>query len=105
MIYLLCTNCPRYGWDQRRLWRQPRLKPDVTNWLPNESHMSHLSIIYLSYENHLGLIRLCHRASLPYTCEMQDHHAFQPWLADVTMTRSKRSMTLRMRGAAACLDL
>merc|ERR1719348_466547 len=53
MIYLLCTNCPRYGWDQRRLWQQPRLKPDVTNWLPNESHMSHLSIIYLSYVNHL----------------------------------------------------
>ena len=64
--YIYFVQIVRGIWDQRRLWRQAWLKHDVINGVPTESHMSHLSIIYLSYMNHVGCIRPCHRASLPY---------------------------------------
>lgn len=69
-------------------WRHQR----SPNWVTYESLVNNLPLIYESR----GLYRTV-AAHHCRTCEIQDCHAFQPWLADVTMTWSK-CMTLRKRG-------
>ena len=101
MIYLLCTNCPRYMGSAQALataptqtWRH-QLGP---NWVTYESLVNNLPLTYES----LGLCKTVSPRIITVLMWNARSSAFQPWLADVTMTRSKRSMTLRMRGAAAC---
>ena len=86
MIYLLCTNCPRYMGSTLALATTPTQIWRKTTSLPNESHLSHMSIIYLSYVNH-----------------KEDHVTGHDYhnMADFTATWSK-CLTLRMRGAIAC---
>ena len=99
--YIYFVQIVRGIWDRRRLWRQPRLKPDVTNWVPTESHMSHLSIIYLSYMNHVGCVRPCYWApcTVHGKCKiiMHSNHGWQ-----TSQWHGQSKWRMRMRGAAAC---
>ena len=68
------------------------------NWVTYESLVNNLPLIYESR----GMCETVLLSTVYRPWEMQDHHAFQPWLGRRNNDTIKEQMKLRMRGAGAC---